>query len=113
MSGNGNTRPLGYLGPKKQEAFPKGAHPLEKILELKDRKRVPSHETKQEKFYRLGTARMGHALYAIKLVGNLARTDVYKYTPDDVARINAALIDAIRETMSQFNKTRKEIEFTF
>lgn len=63
---------------------------------------TPAGETKADKFKRLGEARVGKALKTISLIGNLSGSG-YTYTADQVAKITAALENAVSDTMARFN----------
>ena len=62
---------------------------------------------------RLGVSRMESAIYAIRLVGNLARKEVYDYSQEDVEAIRVALMASVVESLQQFDHTRKAIAFSF
>ena len=107
---NGNTRPMGYVPPPRTRA------PVEdgSIARAKmGRKSPPPQELKTDKFLRLGSARMKSTLAEIRLIGNLARRDVYDYTPEQVTAIKTALYAAVNETVDQFDQRPRGIDFKF
>lgn len=81
----------------------------------KPRTPAPEGETKSQKFVRLGGARVGKALKAIRGIGNLAGRG-YEYTPAQVDKIAGALKDAVNSTMGKFDPNAAkstEAGFTF
>lgn len=122
-----NTMPIGRPPERQRRDImaPKGQRQID-VLDLqahevgrptfpskRQRRGPPRGETKRDKFLRLGTARMQHAIYSIRLIGNLSRDDVYEYNANDIALIRATLLDAVAEAMGQFNHVRKDITFSF
>jgi hypothetical protein len=69
-------------------------------------------ETKEERFKRLAEQRVAATLDKIRLIGNLA-TSQYSYSADQVAKIFAALKDAIADVEDKFHRTleRKKDRF--
>jgi len=59
-------------------------------------------ESKAAKFSRLASSRVGKALDAIALIGNLAPKASYDYTEAQVAKIEAALLAEVAETIALF-----------
>ena len=64
-------------------------------------------ETKAEKFQRLAPPRIQKALDAIGLIGNLSAKGNYEYTPDQVAKIKAALDAKVSSVMAGFSPDAK------
>jgi hypothetical protein len=64
-------------------------------------------ETKHDKFKRLANQRVANALKKIELIGNLSSSG-YEYSPDEVARIFAALQQTLDSTKNRFSKAKKE-----
>jgi len=64
-------------------------------------------ETKHDKFKRLATPRVTNALKKIELIGNLASSS-YEYTPEEVEKIFAALLQTLDSTKARFAKGKKE-----
>jgi len=67
---------------------------------------VPDNETKAQRFVRLAQARVGKALKAIELIGNLSGSG-YEYTPEQVEKITAALTNRVTATMENFSTKPK------
>lgn len=107
-----NTRPLGHQ-PLKQVTFERVTelHPQQK--KLARRRPPPPNETKHDRFRRLATARMIHARYAIRLLGNLSARSLYESTPDEVARMRAALLDDVADMAKKFMANVRRQEFSF
>lgn len=59
-------------------------------------------ETKAQKFARLAPPRVQNAIDKIRLIGNVSNKGQYEYTPEQVAKIQAALDGAVKEAMSGF-----------
>lgn len=62
-------------------------------------------EDKQAKFKRLAKQRGDRILKDLRLLGNLANTNNYAYTENDVRKLFAALEDEMKFARSQFQKT--------
>lgn len=72
-------------------------------------------EEDRTKFVRLANKRVGKALKAIQLVGNLSNKSNYDYTDEDVAKIFKALQDEINAGRKRFelaSKARSGSEFS-
>ena len=69
-------------------------------------------ETKEDRFRRLAEQRVAATLDKIRLIGNLA-TSQYSYSADQVAKIFAALKEAIADVEDKFHRTleRKKDKF--
>lgn len=65
------------------------------------RKPPPPSETARDRFVRIGNRRMAQALTAIRLLGNMASPH-YAWTPEDLERMHAALMDQIDKTFARF-----------
>lgn len=63
---------------------------------------APANESKADCFRRLANKRVTVALDKIRLIGNLSSRGNYEYTDEQVARIEATLLEAIAFTMNQF-----------
>jgi len=62
---------------------------------------------KQENFKRLATHRTRRVLHYIGLLSNLAnQTNLYRYTPEEVAKMS----NAIRESLDKMEKSFKSAE---
>ena len=72
---------------------------------------VPN-ETKEDRFKRLAEQRVAATLDKIRLIGNLA-TSQYAYSSDQVAKIFAALKEAVADVEDKFHRTleRKKGKF--
>ena len=79
--------------------------------ENEETKNIPD-ETKEERFKRLAEQRVAATLDKIRLIGNLA-TSQYSYNSDQVAKIFAALKEAVAEVEDKFHRTleRKKGKF--
>ena len=62
-------------------------------------------ETKEQKFARLATKRTQAALQKIRLITNLTGSS-YAYTPEQAAKIIAALRAAVNVVEAKFNRIR-------
>jgi hypothetical protein len=71
---------------------------------------INGHETKHDKFRRVGSSRVTRALKSIRLVGNLSSKDDYEYTDVEVAKIKTALSSELDKAIDRFNQ-RKTNEF--
>lgn len=67
----------------------------------------------RKKFIVLAEKRVRRTLKYIKLIGNLSNRSNYKYTDEDVKKINKALRDALDEMNQRFKRKGVEegIEF--
>lgn len=65
---------------------------------------APVGETKAQRFIRLGSIRMSKALSSVRVIGNLASSN-YDYTPDQVAKMQTAINNAVKETFAKFGQT--------
>ena len=97
--------------PAKANGHATGSHNTPEVKH--GRKPPPKAENRRSRFMRLGVSRMESAIYAIRLVGNLARKEVYDYSQEDVEAIKKALMAAVVESLQQFDHTRKAIAFSF
>jgi hypothetical protein len=76
---------------------------------------APSHEiaeTRQQKFRRLGEARITRAINAVRLVGNLASPN-YEYTEQDAMRILGVLEEALDNVRSKFLRKKGKHTLAF
>lgn len=62
-------------------------------------------ETKEQRFQRLATKRTQATLQKIRLLGNLTSSS-YGYTPEQAAKIIAALRAAVDAVEAKFNRVR-------
>jgi hypothetical protein len=69
-------------------------------------------EVDRKKFVRLAEARVGRALKAIQLIGNLSNRSNYDFTDDDVTRIFKALNDEVSACRTRFEIARKKSKQT-
>ncbi len=65
-------------------------------------------ETKREKFVRLAESRMNNTLKQIDLLANLANTNAYEYTLDDVEIMVKRLRKAIKELENTYKQENKK-----
>jgi len=73
------------------------------------RKPPPPGETRRGSFVRLANERVNKAIYQITLIGNLANRKNYSYKPEDVDKIEAALNDAVRQTIAAFRSPKATV----
>ena len=69
--------------------------------------KVLTDNEKRQNFVKYCNIRLGNAVKAIELLGNLANKRAYDYSKDDVTKINKHLNDAIREMKVQFEAKTK------
>ncbi len=74
---------------------------------------APVGETKAAAFKRLGKARIGKALKAIELLGNLANRSTYEYTEKQVEQMKDALIKQIAASFGRFENKKADEGFEF
>ncbi len=81
------------------------------VEENEDVQNAPN-ETKEDRFKRLAEQRIAATLDKIRLIGNLA-TSQYSYNSDQVAKIFAALKEAVADVEDKFHRTleRKKGKF--
>jgi hypothetical protein len=72
--------------------------------------RVPPNETREEKFVRLATARIGVVKSKIRLIKNLAH---YPHTEEQAAKIVAELNKMAADIEAAFNPRRDDDTFSF
>lgn len=65
-------------------------------------------ETKREKFVRLAESRMNNTLKQIDLLANLANTNAYEYTLEDVEIMVKRLRKAIKELENTYKQENKK-----
>ena len=73
-------------------------------------------ETKAQKFARLAPPRIQNAIDKINLIGNLSAKGGYEYTPEQVAKVKAALESAVSGVLARFSPDAKDTPnggFTF
>lgn len=64
--------------------------------------------TKKENFKRLAESRTEKAIDEIRKIGNLANTNNYSYTKEQVEKIFNALNEAIEDTKKKYRINEKE-----
>ena len=70
-------------------------------------------EDKSTKFKRLATNRVNHAVNTIRLIGNLANTNNYSYSEEDLRTIFGAIDEELKLAKARFTlalKRRKKIK---
>lgn len=67
----------------------------------------PPNESKNEKFHRLAESRANKILAMLRLLGNLSATNVYSYTPDEVAQVFTALEAELARAKMRFQQPPK------
>ena len=69
-------------------------------------------ESKREKFVRLAEKRMDAILKGIELMGNLANTNNYEYSTEDLSKIIRALKDSVSDLERKYiNASGKKRKF--
>lgn len=83
-------------------------------MEENEENKQGPEESKEDRFKRLAEQRVAATLDKIRLIGNLA-TSQYSYNGDQVAKIFAALKDAVADVEDKFQRTleRKKDKFHF
>lgn len=69
---------------------------------------VKSNETPDERFKRLATLRTNAALKKIKILGNCANRQVYKYTEKEIEKIFSAIERQVKEVRAKFYFPKEE-----
>ena len=81
---------------------------------MEENEEIPNvpNESKEDRFKRLAEQRVAATLDKIRLIGNLA-TSQYSYNSDQVAKIFAALKEAVADVEDKFHRTleRKKGKF--
>jgi hypothetical protein len=85
----------------------------QEALEDQEGSPAPVCETKAAAFKRLGKARIGKALKAIELLGNLANRSTYEYTDAQVEKMKDALIKQIAASFGRFENKKADEGFEF
>lgn len=67
-----------------------------------------NNETAHDRFKRLAAYRTNAILERLRVLGNCANRQVYKYTKEDVDKIFSAIEKATKETKAKFQIQRKE-----
>lgn len=83
------------------------------MSKAKTSKVIRPDETKREKFVRLGEARIEKALKYIRMLGNLSNDSAYEYEEEDLVKINAAILNGLKEMMLRFTEPAKPEVFKF
>lgn len=79
----------------------------------RERKTLPSNETKEARFVRVATPRVVKAIKQIKLLSNCAASS-YAYEPEQVKKMVDAIEEALANTAAAFvGKAKGEGEFSF
>lgn len=81
--------------------MPKGKA-AEMSAEEKAAKSAAAKAERGEKFRELGAKRMGTALNAIRLIGNMSNRSSYDYTEEQVAIMSKTLHQAVTDVMAKF-----------
>lgn len=85
---------------------------VKKAAKTAPRQRALDTETRNDKFRRLGKARITRALNALRLIGNLASSN-YDYGPEEVEQIRVTIQATLDEAMSKFVKHRGKHTLSF
>ncbi len=66
------------------------------------------HETPEQRFKRLATARTNEILKRIRILGNCSNRQAYSYTEKDVEKIFGAIERQLKQVRSKFHFTRDD-----
>jgi hypothetical protein len=87
---------------------------MEKDLELEtvdeEIAETEGSESKAAKFKRLSAPRIQKAAKAIDLLGNLANTSSYEYTPEDIEKMFSYLQKQLDDVKAKFETSTKKFE---
>ena len=72
------------------------------------RRKIPTNETKKDKFLRLATQRTKEVLSRLRVLGNCGNRQVYQYTEDDVEKIFSAIDKQLKNVKAKFHFPKKE-----
>lgn len=67
---------------------------------------LPAGENRRERFLRIAEPRVQRVLNSIRIIGNLATAN-YKWTDDDINRIQDAVVKQLGVTLARFERTKK------
>ena len=76
-------------------------------------KEIAANKEKAANFVRLATDRTNKAVNMIDLIGKLANTSQYSYTPEQVAKIVQALNDATNRVQRKFANPKEAPKGSF
>ena len=65
--------------------------------------KVLTDKEKRQNFVKYCNIRLGNAVKAIELLGNLANKRAYEYSKEDVTKIKKHLNDAMKDMTTAFN----------
>lgn len=69
---------------------------------LSDAEKAKREEEKAKRFTALGTKRINNAVKAIRLLAPLANKSQYAYTPEQIGKIDTALVEAVTSVRNAF-----------
>ena len=72
------------------------------------RRKIPTNETKRDKFLRLATQRTKEVLNRLRVLGNCGNRQVYQYTEADVEKIFSAIDKQLKDVKAKFHFPKKE-----
>lgn len=72
------------------------------------RRKIPTNETKRDKFLRLATQRTKEVLNRLRVLGNCGNRQVYQYTEDDVEKIFSAIDKQLKDVKAKFHFPKKD-----
>lgn len=78
------------------------------VNNVEDVKEKADNETREEKFIRMGQARMNKVLDSIRLLKNLSNRSSYAYTDEQIDKMFLAINAAVEDAKSSFSATKKE-----
>ena len=67
-------------------------------------------ESPHQRFERLATKRTREALDKLRIWGNLANSNAYEYSEEDVRKIFSAIEEQIKTVKAKFKSPRKEFK---
>ena len=68
------------------------------------------HESKRERFKRLGEYRTNEVLSRLRVLGNCSNKILYEYTEEDIKKIFSAIEEELQRVKAKF-KDHKKIKF--
>ncbi len=72
------------------------------------RRKIPTNETKRDKFLRLATQRTKEVLNRLRVLGNCGNRQVYQYAEADVEKIFSAIDKQLKDIKAKFHFPKKE-----
>ena len=79
-------------------------------IKPKSKSKVPTNESKSDKFLRVAKPRVQKILKAIRLLGNCSNRSNYEYTEQQITKIFTTVDNALNLTEKRFTKSKTEFE---